>query len=618
MPPAPVILLEDVIMHPALSGLIGLFFLIGTFRVSTRIFCQDTVGCAPSPEAWCGYFLLLGLLASAVHVLAQLGYVPAHLLAVIGWGLCLVGFFSVAGQVRRTLPLRHQLSEKWVCLPITQRVDIVLIGILLGAFLILAMTPPTDTDSLNYHLVLPLEFLRFGHFVPHPEWNHALILGLGEYLILVGYAIRTENLSAMIQFSGVVAMLVVLTTRAKTTSHRILVAKLVVAIPMFLFLVPNQKPQLAGSAALVIAASLLTGDRTWNIRPILLVIGATLFACGLKYSFYLTGSGIFLFGLIKSAQSRRLGTFLGCSVGLYLVSVFPIHLSNFLHYSDPIPPVLTAWATPEANPQASTFYARLNQVNDISWYEKIAHLLFPESLGRFTFPLGVGIGVLLFVRLPSVRKQWMLGTLTLYALAMVENFGTYQSRYYLDTYMLGLLLFAGANELRRGTAWYSVVATGQLLVVTLAAVLGAAWLAPGMASPSSRLKTMENSAEFYPVAAWVNEQLPADALILNGMPNFALFPRETLSVGHLTIARKSPQQFVETVRSHAANLDHVFFISRFDPTQQRKRPHFLGNIAHLNLIATVPYPRGSRKIGFYREQDVFYVTKLMLEPADGP
>ena len=64
--------------------------------------------------------------------------------------------------------------------------------------------PATDADSLEYHLGVPLDWLRHGGAYARPDWFHARLAGLGEAINMLGLAMGTDNLGAVFQAAGLV------------------------------------------------------------------------------------------------------------------------------------------------------------------------------------------------------------------------------------------------------------------------------------------------------------------------------------------------------------------------------------------------------------------------------
>ena len=67
----------------------------------------------------------------------------------------------------------------------------------------LSLAPPTDADSLRYHLGLPAKILTDGNFYSM-EWFHQRVFGHGEILNLLGLIFGTDCFGSFLQFVSLV------------------------------------------------------------------------------------------------------------------------------------------------------------------------------------------------------------------------------------------------------------------------------------------------------------------------------------------------------------------------------------------------------------------------------
>src|SRR5262245_50220081 len=107
-----------------------------------------------------------------------------------------------------------------------------------------ALGPVSDIDSLDYHLGVPLAWLRHGSATSLPEWFHARLVGVGEGLSLLGLALGGDSLGAVFQASGLVVAVIAVTAGRRRLEDRLLAMTLVTASPILLSLIATQKPML--------------------------------------------------------------------------------------------------------------------------------------------------------------------------------------------------------------------------------------------------------------------------------------------------------------------------------------------------------------------------------------
>ncbi|MBI1898118.1 MAG: DUF1420 family protein [Acidobacteria bacterium] len=413
-----------------------------------------------------------------------------------------------------------------------------------------ALGPATDADSLDYHLGVPLDWLRHGGAYPRPDWFHARLVGLGESINLLGLAAGTDCLGAVFQAAGIVVALVAVAAYAGNRRDQLLAGLVVLSCPVLVALVPSQKPQLLPAAALTLALVLPKSD---PVR-LGLAFGCTAFASACKYSFLLTGGVVAVFCVLearRSLQTVKTLVILGACLVLF---AFPVYARNFVFYGDPLSPFLEEWR-PTSDPAVVEFAAALRQHEGADRLEKILRLpwevLFPPSPGALTSVLGMGAaGFLLAVRAPGPSRRLLLAALT--ASVVVVVFGQLSPRFFFEPY-----LWCGAALVpAEWTLWKSIffkLLTIQIGVVAALAAFAGLALFPGAWTVNARDRVMMTNAYGYAESRWLDAVLPADAVVLADMRSHALLPRPFL-VGdefvQATSLSKMPVRLTSLLREH--------------------------------------------------------------------
>src|SRR4030095_14240569 len=140
---------------------------------------------------------------------------------------------------------------------LAERCALVLSIVTLIGLFAAALSPATDADSLEYHLGVPLDWLRHGGAYTSPDWFAARYIGLGESLNMLGLAAGTDGLGAAFQAAGLIVALLGVTAFAKTQADKQFGVLLVVACPVMATLITTQKAQLLPAAALTVALVIL-------------------------------------------------------------------------------------------------------------------------------------------------------------------------------------------------------------------------------------------------------------------------------------------------------------------------------------------------------------------------
>jgi hypothetical protein len=110
---------------------------------------------------------------------------------------------------------------------------------------LISLAPPTDADSLRYHLGFPAKALYDGFFYQY-EWIHGRLFGYGELLNLFGLFFGTDSFGSLLQVSALTALTYIFLQTAHKEQKPL--ALLLCITPAFLlFLVSSQKASLLPS-----------------------------------------------------------------------------------------------------------------------------------------------------------------------------------------------------------------------------------------------------------------------------------------------------------------------------------------------------------------------------------
>jgi hypothetical protein len=527
----PFLKLEDFLAPLPLPALIAVLMVLGLKYLGDR-FLRKLGAESPQPiQAAAAFLVVAALAAAALHLLALLGVAYLWLLRLLAWSLAGLGILELwqydltwLSQILSRVKLLFQEQSGW------GKAAVCLIGITGFGLLLAALGPPTDADSLDYHLGVPLDILRHHGVYPRPDWFLARMAGLGEYLNLLGLAGGTDIFGASLQFAGLLAVLLAVNSLTPNTPNRILVTTCVLGCPVLAFLVPNQKPQMLAAAATTIAALLLaTRSRSLDFSTIFLAFACIFFAISCKYSFLISGIVLLGIGMFLAYRGGLGGTALIIALGAYLVLLFPLHWQNYSFYGDPVSPLLERFKD-QADPSIIRF-ASLHRIS--SGQPFLISLILPTSMGDLTTVLGIGV-LLIFLVFLVIGEIWthsaarVILVMILLVTPLCLVLSSVGARYFLEPYLWIVALAALAPWSPAKNLFFKAM-VGQMLIMALVAVFGAATLFPGALTTGLRHQVMARAAYEYNETQWLDQILPQDAVVLAEIRSGALLPRPFLS-----------------------------------------------------------------------------------------
>ncbi len=523
------------IAAPPGPALIAVLLVLGVISIGCRAARLADTGPRRALAVAGGSLFATALLASVVHGLALAGLATPIVLRIVGAGViaAVAGLFaplprSVAADAWRAL------AAMWRDGTTLDRAALAGSAIVIGGLALAALAPPTEIDTLAYHLSAPLHWLAQSGAYPTPHWLHARLLGVGESLNLLGLAMGTDCLSAVFQFSGIVVAAVALMSVARSARDRVLALVLVAACPLLSSLTLTAKPQLLPSAATAFAVAAIVYNRRTAFAQatpatIWMILAAVSFAIGSKYSFMPVGAAVVALLFWSLWRTPLRGTALAAAPVTFAAIALPVYVRNFLYYGDPLSPALESFTT-DADPVVAVFswYLRnfggshsLSELVRLPW-----NLVVPDGPGSLTTVLGVGAlaGGAIAVR---HREAWPVLVAAAVVTGVTALAGQLSGRFFLEPYWwCGIVAVSSPWTLRKRVL--SALLTAQLILAAALAAYGAYALFPGALSAAGRERTLSRFAADYALAQWLDDVLPADAVIATDRRSMLFARRRTL------------------------------------------------------------------------------------------
>ncbi|MEW5854987.1 MAG: DUF1420 family protein [Myxococcota bacterium] len=509
--------LEGWLLPPPLPALVALLVVNGLRRGGERL-ARTLLGPASEPvdRASC-VVVLLAMICALLHAVAWWGVGLLPFTRVVGTTLLVLG---LPGWPRvPALPPAESRRERWFSA----------LAIFTALMLtIAALGPATDADSRDYHLGVPLDWLNHGGIHPRADWPMSRVTGLGELVVLLGLAMGTDCLSALVQAGAVALLMTTLVAEAPDRTARTLGLLYAATTPVLLSLVTSQKPQVLPAVALALAFITLTRAAPPSSRQLALAVLCALFAASCKYSMIPPAALLVGYALVRTRAFPVVGA--AAATG-FLLFLLPLQLRSYLAWGDPLSPLLERFRE-NPDPGVVAFAEHLRNHGGPRSVERLvrlaAELVVPLSSDAHTLGVGV-LGVML------VGRERMLLLLPATAALITLVAGQLNVRFFLEPFWWVAVLVVRHAHGRPRNALLMAMGT-QALVVTTVALLGAVILGRGMLSPSARDDVMLRHAEGYAQGRYVDEHVEPDAVLFVGHRLWATMPRRAYAVGVLSRA----------------------------------------------------------------------------------
>ncbi|MDA2932717.1 glycosyltransferase family 39 protein [Acidobacteria bacterium AH-259-D05] len=414
-----------------------------------------------------------------------------------------------------------------------------LIAFTAGLNLLAALAPPTEWDSLTYHLAAPAHYLREGtiSFVPYRNWANPFTAEMWNILgLLMGFDQLPQVFHWAIGLVGVGALYVLAASRTSRRTALLLVT-IYYTSPHVLRLSSSGKSDLAWLAFLILSLhSLLVwrerDGRGW-LRLSAIFTGLTL---GTKVQglFWAPGIGLALVllqlsGWLRFPVATMARTLAYGAIAALVAS--PWWLRNWLASGDPIWPYgYTLFYSDFWTQELHDKYASYTQgPGDTAWYYVTGLWNLTLNQSAWFFGLRVPITPVLLAFIPGFVAVWRgvpRHTRRFFGLLLIPVsvyytlwFSTYQQTQYLLP-VLALLLILAAYCFWQVIRfpWLRWAATG-LLISSFSLFLGYSVVfnlqfAPVVFGQQSRHDFLAGKVSFYDDIEWINKNLPEDSRLL--------------------------------------------------------------------------------------------------------
>jgi hypothetical protein len=416
--------------------------------------------------------------------------------------------------------------------------------IFLFGYALLASSPPTDADDLDYHSGVALALLNRGSWPFAPEWFHSRLAGIGESLIALGYAIGAKQFGSLLQFCGLacISALLIWPNGNRPTKSSAWVALLFLCSPVLLWLTSTSKPLLLPIAMSTLAlwhSTQALRVSSPSRRDLLLHFSTAIFlvslASQMKFNFLLSG---FLIGAIAIYVSHLFKiAYLAIPLAIAIggLNMIPYSMWKQIHYGGNwISNLYTLF--PGNWPGYSVFESYLRHYEESSFSFPISLII--STPNQVTNLIGLG-AIAWIVGFIWLLKKWstlstdiqILCSASVVLVLLGSIFGQHGGRFYLEPLSWMLLALSSCKQLPpifMSRASYCALFL-QSSITALGLIICIWTLLPGSLNESMYKLIMYKKAYQYPEMHQIETHLPKDTVLLTDSRSIALSSRPTLS-----------------------------------------------------------------------------------------
>lgn len=470
--------------------------------------------------------LLFFINSYVIFLIALSGIFLKVILTIIFYSYVILGLVFLSLNIKKII---RNLSEKYLFFVNSTRSEklvLILIAVAISGFFLISLSPPSDADSLDYHLGFPIAMLNEGIYNIDKSHLCYHLFGFGEIFNLIGINSGAIQFSTLIQFILFIQLLWAISKLSLNSEFITGFFVVVLCVPVFIFFISGHKHQLTGIVAL--SASfyyLLSGKISGKFRtdfPFYIAIALSL---GIKYSF--------IFGVVSLlplliVQVYRQKVMLKTTFTFFLVvfiSLLPLMGYKIFQFGDPFSPLLEGLKL-HPEPHILKFNDYLKSAVDVSFQFPL-NLLLPRNFGSISTIIGVPV-LVAFIGWYSIRTNLAAFLSVSIFILLVSLFGQQSSRFFIEAYIW--LIIAFAQNCPRNI-WFSRIISlckVQLLFVSIIVSASAFRLFPGSLTNEKRRQVLAENALGYAESEWINETLPSNSVILTLVRSRSLLSRKSV------------------------------------------------------------------------------------------
>ncbi len=374
-------------------------------------------------------------------------------------------------------------------------------------FFLLCISPPTDIDSIDYHLGAPATWYEHQSFYPRTDWLHYRLTGLGEYINIIGVYLKTFNFGQLIQFFSLILVGLFGYKHIKNSANKRYFILAVLSCPVLLFLISTQKYQLTAASIIFCSIIFILHKSKLSDLEIICIVGSLIFSIGTKFSYIIPCGLIWFYLAYKCYYFGKIKNLIIYSIiSFVLILILPLYLKNYFFYGDPLSPVLEVFKNNVDQNILNFINYNKTFALEFNNLEFIFHVFVPQRLGDFATVLGIVPLFILFLNFKKIdlnSKKILVFILICVLLIFFSYRG--MARYYLEFYFLiCYVIFQNFDKIKFSKS-FKLILHLQVVIMVFALLYSVSSLTPGIINKFYWDKVMNNKTYGFTLSKKVNE-----------------------------------------------------------------------------------------------------------------
>lgn len=501
--------METYILSPILSTALSMLLFFGCYELGYNLLRATSlnkiisqISCLKYQYATIGILFLLLILFPLVSFLDF----ASIILKTTGYILILLGTVCFAKIFLSKRKINFFYEDKYIYI----------FSAFIILYFLLALSPLTAADVLDYHAGTALNILRFDNYKLFPEWFTGLQAGSGEVLIALGFAVGSEQFGSLVQFSSILScsgIIIEFSKKNKVNFSNFFLAIIIITCPILIFLLSGNKPQAFFSSLIFLALAINFIKLKTENQFILAFFFINILICSAvigKFSFNLSGFLVWLFTFFNFYKKERLFKLIMIPIIVFLFIYLPFLFWKFQNLGGNIIDYIFS-PFPLHLPGYESFLSHNKGSQEIPF----PFFLFYTTASRITEFLGFNI-VLFLILLLNFKENKNIKYIIFISLIFVAISNIYASpsaRYYLDIILWITLGITFCKKIKFGIFLKTIFNLQFILIFGILIYSNFIFL-PGAFLEKNYLEIKNKYAYLYSGFDWINNSIPKNSNVI--------------------------------------------------------------------------------------------------------
>ena len=476
-------------------------------------------------------------------------------------------------------------------------------------FFILALCPPSDADSLDYHLGFAVSAIENNSILPRNDWFHYRLFGYGEYLNLFGFIFFSKHFGQLVNFYSFFLICLIF---KEFTNERKLNLNLIfyfLSTPLLIWLVYSSKPQLLLSQIILLVFILILKQQIFRNIYIINIFLCFVIVC--KISFIYSAGFLTIYLFYTSIKEDFFLRYLKSGILALLLILLPIFILKFSFYGDIHPPMFEKFKKVN-DPAILEFLFTISK--DSATFIQIKPFYFlilpiiatiPFSTKILTTILGFGYNTLYlypFLKKETKEKKYLFLQFIFVVTSIIffsfQN--NFQPRYLLDSFLVNGLLF---SILLNKTKIFRILNVGfyiaSFFILIILIPISIFYFSANFNNDSYE-KIMNKIANNYSEIQWIEKNIDKDDIVSSqtsrshALMNFNFITRERTFQFHPVFRAKEREKYFGNDFINLKDLYQKYNISKLVVRSDQTQDEFVKF-----LIECTNFGKTDKKKTFY-------------------